>query len=145
MELGNQTDNLKELNFKRFDGLMTIKGSWGSPVSIVSDYRLATGVRFPAEAKDFSSSLCVQTTLRPTQPPIQWVPGILSLCVTLTTHPHLVPRSRMSMSYTSSPPQRLLKITASTLVLLCEVLYARGSSEDCEVLQHSYRKRNSVL
>jgi hypothetical protein len=29
MELGNQTDNLKELNFKRFDGLMTMKVSWG--------------------------------------------------------------------------------------------------------------------
>jgi hypothetical protein len=34
----------------------------------------------------------------PTQPPVQWVPGVLSLGlkpgrgVTLTTHPHLVPR-----------------------------------------------------
>jgi hypothetical protein len=27
--------------------------------------------------------------------------------VTLTTHPHLVPRSRMSRSYISSPPKRL--------------------------------------
>jgi hypothetical protein len=39
-------------------------GSRGSSVSIVSDYGLddrAIGVRFPAEAKDFSSSLCVQT------------------------------------------------------------------------------------
>jgi hypothetical protein len=49
-------------------------------------------------------------TLGPTQPPIQWVPGVLSPGVkrgrgmTLTTHPHLVPRSRMSRSYTSSPP-----------------------------------------
>jgi hypothetical protein len=48
-----------------------------------------------------------------TQPPVQWVPGVLSpglergRCVTLTTHPHLVPRSRMSRSYTSSPPKRL--------------------------------------
>jgi hypothetical protein len=34
-------------------------------LSIVSDYRLedrATGVQFPAEAKDFSSILCVQTS-----------------------------------------------------------------------------------
>jgi hypothetical protein len=44
-----------------------------------------------------------------TQPPVQWVPGVLSpgekrgRGVTLTTHPHLVPRSRMSRSYTSSP------------------------------------------
>jgi hypothetical protein len=49
----------------------------GSSVSIVSDYGLddrAIGVRSPAGVKDFSSSLCVQTT----QPPIQWVPGVLS-------------------------------------------------------------------
>jgi hypothetical protein len=38
--------------------------SRGSSVSIVSDYGLddrAIGVRYPAGAKDFSSSLCVQT------------------------------------------------------------------------------------
>jgi hypothetical protein len=33
--------------------------------------------------------------LGPTQPPIQWVPGDLPLGVKLTTHFHLVPRSRM--------------------------------------------------
>jgi hypothetical protein len=33
--------------------------------------------------------------LGPTQPPIQWVPGALSRGVKLTTHLHLVPRSRM--------------------------------------------------
>jgi hypothetical protein len=48
--------------------------------------------------------------LGPTQPPVQWVPGVLSpevkhgQDVTLTTHPHLVPRSWMSRSYTFSPP-----------------------------------------
>jgi hypothetical protein len=37
--------------------------------------------------------------LGPTQPPVQWVPGVLSLGVKrgrdvmLTTHPYLVPRS----------------------------------------------------
>jgi hypothetical protein len=39
-------------------------GSRVSSVSIVSDYGLddrAIGVRFPAGAEDFSSSLCVQT------------------------------------------------------------------------------------
>jgi hypothetical protein len=48
--------------------------------------------------------------LGPTQPPVKWVPGVLSPGVKrgrgmmLTTHPHLVPRSWMSRSYTS-PPQ----------------------------------------
>jgi hypothetical protein len=51
--------------------------------------------------------------LGPTQPPVQWVPGVLSpglkpgQGVMLTTHPHLVPRLRMSRSYTSSHPMRL--------------------------------------
>jgi hypothetical protein len=59
--------------------------------------------------------LCVQSrpALGPTQPPVQWVPGVLSpgikrgRGVTLTTHPHLVPRLRISRIYTSSPPKRL--------------------------------------
>jgi hypothetical protein len=42
-------------------GYHTIR-SWSSSVSIVSDYRLDDRVRSPAEAKDFSSSLCVQTS-----------------------------------------------------------------------------------
>jgi hypothetical protein len=51
--------------------------------------------------------------LGPTQPPVQWVPRVLSLelkrgrGVTLTAHRHLVKRLRMSKSYTSSPPKRL--------------------------------------
>jgi len=48
----------------------------------------------------------------PQPPPVQWVPGALSLgvkhsgSVTVIIHPHLVPRSRMSRSYTSSPHKR---------------------------------------
>jgi hypothetical protein len=47
----------------------------------------------------------------PTQTSVQWVLGVLSQeikrgrGVTLTTHPHLVLRSWMGRSYTSSPPQ----------------------------------------
>jgi hypothetical protein len=44
----------------------------------VSDYGLddrVIGVRSPAGAEDFSSSLCVRPALGPTQPPVQWVPG----------------------------------------------------------------------
>jgi hypothetical protein len=68
----------------------------------VSDYGLdrAIGVRSPAGAKDFSSSLCVQTG--GPSPGVKRGRG-----VTLTTHPYLVPRSLMSRSYTSSPPKRL--------------------------------------
>jgi hypothetical protein len=52
------------------------------------------------------------TALGPTQPPIQWVIGALSLVVKrpgvkLTTHLHLVPRSKNAWSYTSTPPIRL--------------------------------------
>jgi hypothetical protein len=66
-------------------------------------------VRSPAEAGDFSCSLCVQTgsgvhlsscTMRTGRP----FPGAKDgRCVTLTTHLYLVPRSRMCISYISSP------------------------------------------
>jgi hypothetical protein len=52
--------------------------------------------------------------LGPTQPPVQWVPGVLSpglkrgRGVTLTTNLHLVLRSRMSRSYTSSPSKTFM-------------------------------------
>jgi hypothetical protein len=67
---------------------------------IMSDYGLETGVQFPEGAIYFSSSLCVQIglALGPTQPPIEWVSGVVppgvkrGRGVMLTTHPHLVPR-----------------------------------------------------
>jgi hypothetical protein len=84
----------------------------GSSGSIVSGHGLddrTIEVRSMAEARDFSSNLCVQTGSGATQPPVQWVPVVLSpgvkrgWGVTLTTHFHLVPRSRMSRSYTLFP------------------------------------------
>jgi hypothetical protein len=50
------------------------------------------------------------------EPPVQWVPGVKrGSGVTLTTHPHLVPRSRMSRSYTSSPPKRFVVCSGTAL------------------------------
>jgi hypothetical protein len=37
------------------------------------------GVRIPARAGNFSFDIVHRTALGPTQPPIQWVPGALSL------------------------------------------------------------------
>jgi hypothetical protein len=83
-----------------------------SSVSTVSDYGLddrEIGVRSPAEAKDFSSILCVQTgsgahpdsCTKGTGGPF---PGVKrGRGMTLTTHPHLVPRSGMSRSYIPLP------------------------------------------
>jgi hypothetical protein len=70
----------------------------------------AIEVRSPAGAKDFSSNLCVQTgsgahpafCKMGTAGPFPEAKS--GRDVTLTTHPHLVPRSRMSRSCISSPP-----------------------------------------
>jgi hypothetical protein len=50
--------------------------------------------------------------MRSTQPPIQWVLGVKrGRGVTLTTYPpHLVPRTRMSRSYISSPPSACMEV-----------------------------------
>jgi hypothetical protein len=93
-------------------------GEAGSSVSIVSGYELddrAIEVRSLAEEKGFSLASVSRPALGPTQPPVQWVPGVLSpgqkrgRVVTLTTQLHIVPRSRMSRSYTSAR-KRLLGV-----------------------------------
>jgi hypothetical protein len=67
-------------------------------------------VRTLAEAKGFFSSLCAQTGYQahPASCPMDTGgPFPVVKCgsgVTLTTHPHLAPRSWMSRSYTSFPP-----------------------------------------
>jgi hypothetical protein len=96
-----------------------------SSVSIVSDYGLdyrAIRDRSPAEAKDISSNLCVQTDsgAHPTSCTMGTgspFPGTKrGRDVTLTTHPYLVPRSRMSRSYTSSSPSAIMACSGTALL-----------------------------
>jgi hypothetical protein len=98
--------------------------------SIVSDYELddrAVGVRYPAGAKDFSSVLCVLTgsgahstscTMGTGGP----FPGGKAR-PGLTTHPHLVPRSWMSRSYTSSPPSASMACSGAALLYIYIYIY----------------------
>jgi hypothetical protein len=89
-----------------------LNGSWDSSVSTVSDYRLddwAIGLRSPAEAKDFSCSLCVETSSE--DHPASYPMGTRGPFPVGKGRPgrdpdhssHLVPRSRMSRSYHLSP------------------------------------------
>jgi hypothetical protein len=58
-----------------------VKRSRGSSVSIVSDYGLddwAIGVRSPEEQSIFPLTSVSRPALRPTQPPVKWVPWVLS-------------------------------------------------------------------
>jgi hypothetical protein len=63
------------------------------------------------EEQIFPLASVSRPALGPTLPAVQWVPAVLSpglkrgQGMTLTTHTHLVRRSRMSRSYTSSPPK----------------------------------------
>jgi hypothetical protein len=75
--------------------------------------------------------------LGPTQPPVKWVPGVKrGRGVTLTTHPHLVPRSRMSRSYSPLPQAPLwhvvglfFKWSANTTGDLVQIVYNVGSRQ----------------
>jgi hypothetical protein len=70
----------------------------------------ASIIRVILDWKYFLLALASRPALGPTQPPVQWIPGVLSpgvkrgRGVTLTTHPHIVPRLSMSRNKTSSPP-----------------------------------------
>jgi hypothetical protein len=90
----------------------------------VFDYELDDKGSIPGP-RDFSSSLCVQTvsgahpdSYTGTGGPSPGVKG--SWGVMLTTHPHLVPRSRMSRSYTTSPPSA--SMVCSRAALICFIV-----------------------
>jgi hypothetical protein len=60
--------------------LVSCSSSWGSSVSIVCDYRLDKWGSIPSRGKGFFLyPLVSRPAVRPTQPPIQWLPGVLSL------------------------------------------------------------------
>jgi hypothetical protein len=122
--------------FTTLHGAISQTDEPGSSVSIVSGYGLddrAIDVRSPAGTKNFSYSFSVsRPALGPTQPPVQWVPLVLSpglkrgRGVTLITHPYLVPRSRMIRSYISSPPSAFMACSGTALAL-----YRRWLSYAC--------------
>jgi hypothetical protein len=82
----------------------------------------AIGVRFPAGSKNFSSNLCVQTCsgAHPascTMGTRFLSPGVKrGLGVTLTTHPHLAPRSKKWVgAITPLPPSALMACNGTAL------------------------------
>jgi hypothetical protein len=73
--------------------LHMLHGSWSSSVSIVSDYGQGDRGSIPGRSERiFPLAFVSRPALRPTQPPVQCVPGLLSpgvKCgrgVTVTTH-----------------------------------------------------------
>jgi hypothetical protein len=94
--------------------------SRGSSVNFVIDYGLDDRGSIPDRDKIFLLASYVQTGSA--AHPVQWVPVVLSpgvkrgRGVTLTTHPHLVPRLRMSRSYTSTPPCATMACSRTALL-----------------------------
>jgi hypothetical protein len=114
-----------------------------------------TGLWFPIEVKDFLSSLCVQTgsEASPASYPMGTCgpfPGLKrGWGVTLTVHPHLVPRSRVSRRCISSPPWRLRGGSGTTLALSyrqihCPSVYVTISIFYCK-WEHETRVLNDLL
>jgi hypothetical protein len=90
-----------------------------------------TGVRSPAEAKDFSSNLCVQTGSEANPASCKMgtggpFPGGKERPGRDADHsPHLVPRSRISRGYTSSPPWWLHDVAGHIYLLLLSTTHTR--------------------
>jgi hypothetical protein len=75
-------------------------------------------VRFPEGAGNFFFTTVSRMALGPTQPPIQWVPGALSLGIKRPGREadHSPPSSaevKNAWSYTSTPPLRLYGVVLS--------------------------------
>jgi hypothetical protein len=91
-------------------------GAVGTSEMWVSFYQLYS-------AASQNTDIFIHLDILHSETPVQWVPGVLSpevkrgLGVTLTTHPHLVPRWRMSRSYTSFPPTAATYCVLNSFVL----------------------------
>jgi hypothetical protein len=100
-------------------------GEPGSSVSIVSGFGMDDRGSISGRGEMiFPLSSVYRLAVGPTQPPIEWVPVALfpglkrGRGVTLTIHPNVVPRSRMSRSYVSPPSSFMAcSVTALALVL----------------------------
>jgi hypothetical protein len=122
------------------------------------DYR-AIEVRSGQRQRIFPLASESRPAVGATQPPVQWVPAVLFpgiklvWGVTLTTHPHLVPRSWMSRSYTFSPPLAFVgvlwdcitfiyikKIYKFTPELKAEVIVLLSYRYDVVKVRHNYYK-----
>jgi hypothetical protein len=114
-----------------------------------------TGDGSPAEAKIFSLACVSRAAPRPIQCLTQWVPGggvipwgKAQPGVTLTTHPHLVPRSR-SRSYNYSPIY-YLHCRSGTDLFFCLLNKSMGhryfeklSINSCPFMEHKRTLPNS--
>jgi hypothetical protein len=113
----------------------TVRGDSVKSVVLTTDWTV--GVRFLTEAKDLSSSPCVQTSSEAN--PASYPRGIggKSRPGREADHsPHLLPRSRMSMSYTFSLPWRLHGGSGTVDFFL---LFAVGLSIDVSQNSHKIR------
>jgi hypothetical protein len=122
LKTGSTCEHGKELygSIKGRESWATFRFPWSENNSVswsLLSKDWATGVQSLAGHRIFLIVSASRPALWPTQPPIRWVPVVPSLGgkrgrgVTLTSHLHLVPRSRTSRSYTSStcqaPPWRV--------------------------------------
>jgi hypothetical protein len=89
----------------------TLHGRRDSSVGIATGYGLGgrgVGVRVAVGAKSFSLSASSRPDLGPTQPPIQWVPGALSLGREADHAPPTGAEVRITWICTSTPPYALM-------------------------------------
>jgi hypothetical protein len=91
----------------------------------------------------FPLSSVSRPALRPTQPPVQWAPGVVSLGVkrgwdvTLITHPHLMQRSRISRSYASSTPSASMACSGTAFTVAYNLYICVYDSDGRKSYSHS--------